>query len=99
MEGENGGVVDDGAMAWVVNDLHGNELGAERQDVQICPHRLVFLEDLEQQGEGVKRDDENQVQMFALNPHSKHIMQTESKYHHEPRTLRPISQTLELVWF
>lgn len=33
--GQQGGVVDDGAVLGVVDDLHGDELGAERQDVEL----------------------------------------------------------------
>lgn len=35
MAGQQGGVVDDGAVLGVVDDLHGDELGAERQDVEL----------------------------------------------------------------
>ncbi len=34
MARQQGGVVDYGAMFWVVDDLHGNELGAEGQYVE-----------------------------------------------------------------
>ena len=43
MPGEDGGVVDDGAVLGVVDDVHGDELGAEGQDVQVGLDRLVLL--------------------------------------------------------
>ena len=36
MAGEKGGVIDDGAMFWVVNHLHWDELRAEWKYVQVC---------------------------------------------------------------
>lgn len=36
------GVVDDGAVFGVVDDLHGDELGAERQDVELGADGLVL---------------------------------------------------------
>lgn len=35
MARQQGGVVDDGAVFRVVDDLHGDELGAEGQDVEL----------------------------------------------------------------
>lgn len=35
MARQQGGVVDDGAVLGVINDLHGDELGAEGQDVEL----------------------------------------------------------------
>lgn len=39
---QQGGVVDDGAVFGVVNDLHGNELGAEGQNVELGTRSLVL---------------------------------------------------------
>lgn len=36
------GVVDDGAVPGVVDDLHGDELGAEGQDVELGARGLVL---------------------------------------------------------
>ncbi len=47
MLGEDGGVVDDGAVFGVVYHIHGNELGAEWQHIQIRFKRLVLLQDLQ----------------------------------------------------
>lgn len=33
MPGEDGRVIDDGAMLWAVDDIHGDELRAERKHV------------------------------------------------------------------
>lgn len=38
---QDGRVVDDGAVLRVVDDLHGDELGAEGHDVEFGPHRVV----------------------------------------------------------
>ena len=46
MPGQDGGVVDDGAVLGVVDDVHGNELGAEGQDIQVRLNRLVLLQNL-----------------------------------------------------
>lgn len=35
-------MVDDGAMSWVVDNLHRNELGAEGQDVELRTCSLVL---------------------------------------------------------
>ena len=43
MTWENGGMVDNGAMFGMVNDVHRNELGAERHHIQICFDGLVFF--------------------------------------------------------
>lgn len=34
-------MVDDGAMLWAVNDIHGDELCAEGEHVELGSHRLV----------------------------------------------------------
>lgn len=39
---QQGGVVDDGAVFGVVDDLHGDELGAEGQDVELSTSGLVL---------------------------------------------------------
>jgi len=39
---QQGGVVDDGAVLGPVNDLHGDELGAEGQDVELGASGLVL---------------------------------------------------------
>lgn len=36
MTGKQRRVVDDGTMFWVVDDLHGDKLGAEWQDIELC---------------------------------------------------------------
>lgn len=38
---QDGWVVDDGAVFGVVDDLHGDELGAEGHDVELGPHGIV----------------------------------------------------------
>ena len=43
-------MVDDGAMLWMTDDLHGNELSAERQHVQLRVEGLVLLQHLRQDG-------------------------------------------------
>lgn len=43
MQGQDGGVVDDGSVGRVVDHVHGDELGAEGHDVELSPHRLVGL--------------------------------------------------------
>jgi hypothetical protein len=44
--GQDGGVVDDGAMLWTVDDIHGNELGTEGQHIQLGSKGLVLLKHL-----------------------------------------------------
>jgi len=44
--GEEGGVIDDGAMFRMVNHLHWDELCAERKHIQVCLNRLVLLKNL-----------------------------------------------------
>ena len=46
MQGQDGRVVDDGAVLGVVDDVHGDELGAEGHDVKLGAHRLVGLHHL-----------------------------------------------------
>lgn len=46
MPWEEGGVVDDGAVLGTVDDLHGDELRAEGQDVELGPHRPVLVHHL-----------------------------------------------------
>lgn len=43
MARQQGGVVDDGAVSGVVDHLHGDELGAERQHVQLGAYCLVLV--------------------------------------------------------
>lgn len=43
MQWKDGGVVDDGAVLWVVDDVHGDKLGAEGHDVKFSTHRFVGL--------------------------------------------------------
>lgn len=45
---QDGRVVDDGAVFGVVDDLHGNELGAEGHDVEFGPHGIVSFPHLRQ---------------------------------------------------
>lgn len=42
MARQQGGVVDDGAVSGVVDDLHGDELRAEGQDVELCAKGRVL---------------------------------------------------------
>lgn len=35
MQGQDGGMVDDGAMLGEVDDVHGDKLGAEGHDVEL----------------------------------------------------------------
>lgn len=37
-------MVDDGLVLWEVDDVHGDELRTEREDVELCPHRFVLLQ-------------------------------------------------------
>ena len=46
MLGKDGGMVDDGAMLWTVDDVHGNELGAEGHHIQLSSKGLVLLKHL-----------------------------------------------------
>ena len=46
MPRQQGGVVDDGLVLWQVDDLVGDELGAEGQHVEVNVQRLVLLQDL-----------------------------------------------------
>lgn len=43
MARQQGGVVDDGAMFGVIDHLHGDELGAEGQNVEFCSSRFVLI--------------------------------------------------------
>ncbi len=52
MSGQDGGMVDDGAVLWVVDDLIGDELRAERHHVQVRLDGPVLLQDLEGGGGG-----------------------------------------------
>lgn len=42
MAWQQGRMVDNGSLFGVVNDLHGDELGAKRQDVELCTSGLVL---------------------------------------------------------
>ena len=53
MLGQYGGMVDDRAMLWAVDDVHGNELSAEGQHVQLSTKRLVLLKHLNREKECV----------------------------------------------
>ena len=44
--GQDGGVIDDGAMFRIVDDIHGNELGTEGQHIQLSTKGLVLLKHL-----------------------------------------------------
>ena len=46
--GKQGRVVDNGAMLRVVDNFHGNKLGAEWQDVQLRIERLVLIQNVRQ---------------------------------------------------
>lgn len=46
MQRQDGGVVDDGAVLGVIDDVHGDELGAEGHDVELGTHRLVGIHHL-----------------------------------------------------
>ena len=39
-------MIDDAVMPGEVNHVHWDELGAEREDVEVCPHRLVLMQDV-----------------------------------------------------
>ena len=43
---QDGGMVDDGAMFRVVDDIHGNELGTKWQHIEVSSKRLVLLKHL-----------------------------------------------------
>lgn len=42
MAGQQGRVVDDGAMLWLVDDFHGDELGAEGQNVELSTRGVIL---------------------------------------------------------
>lgn len=42
--GQEGGVIDDGLVLGEVDDVHGDELRTEREDVELRPHRLILLQ-------------------------------------------------------
>lgn len=42
MARQQGGVVDDGAVFGMVDDLHGDELGAEGQDIELGTSGLIL---------------------------------------------------------
>lgn len=46
MQGQDGGMVDDGAVHGVINDVHRDELGAEGHDVELGAHSLVGIHHL-----------------------------------------------------
>lgn len=46
MPGKDGWVINDGTVLWPVNYIHGDELCAEGQHVQLGTHRSVGLCDL-----------------------------------------------------
>lgn len=48
MPGKQTRVVDDGAMAGGIDDLHGDELAAEGQDVELGTQSLVFCHHIRQ---------------------------------------------------
>ena len=55
MSGQDGGMVDNGAMCGVVDDIHGNELSAKWHHIQFCTKGLVLVKDLnENGGKGLK---------------------------------------------
>lgn len=43
VQGQDGGMVDDGTVLGVVNDGHWDELGAERHDIKLRAYRFVGL--------------------------------------------------------
>ena len=57
MAGEEGGMVNDGAMLWVVDDLHWNELRAERKNIQVRFDRLILLQNLREREGGRRRTE------------------------------------------
>ena len=50
MPGQDGGVVDDGAVLRVVDDVHGNELGTEGHHIELSTKGLVLLKHLNGEG-------------------------------------------------
>lgn len=46
MQGQDRGVVDDGAVLGVIDYVHGDELGAEGHDVELGAHSLVRFQHL-----------------------------------------------------
>ncbi len=49
MPGQYGGMIDDGAMLGVVDDVHWNKLTAEWHHIQVSLKRHVLLQHLNQQ--------------------------------------------------
>ena len=46
-------MVDDGAMLWTVDDVHGNELGAEGHHIQLSSKGLILLKHLNRDTQSV----------------------------------------------
>lgn len=46
MQRQDGWMVDDGAVFGVIDDVHGDELGAERHDVELGSHCFVGVHHL-----------------------------------------------------
>ena len=46
MAREDGGMVDDGALLSSIDDVHGNELSAEWEDIECCTNTAVLVEHL-----------------------------------------------------
>lgn len=46
MAWQQGGMIDDGAMFGVINDLHRDELGAEGQNIEFCSSSFVLIHHL-----------------------------------------------------
>lgn len=46
MQRQDGRVVDDGAVLGVIDDVHGDELGAEGHDIELGAHSLVRIHHL-----------------------------------------------------
>lgn len=43
MTGKDGWMVNNGAMLWIVNNIHGNKLWAERKDIQLCSNWFIGI--------------------------------------------------------
>lgn len=46
MQGQDGGMIDDGAVLRAVDNIHGDELGAEGHDVEFGTHCVVGVHHL-----------------------------------------------------
>ena len=76
MAGEEGGMVNNGAMLRVVDHLHWNELRAERKNVQVRLNRLILLQNLRGEGGGREGGREGGDELNVLRANMQCVCQT-----------------------